>query len=191
MTAATESGTDVEPEVRLLGDRFRSGQESALAEAFERWSPLIHTIARRALATEAHADDITQQVFVKAWRSHARFDPDIRPLPAWLVGITRHVLADHAAAQARDRQLVVRLATDFTVEDVPPADAVVDTVVISQGLARVDQPRREILGLVLFAGLTQAQVAGRLDLPLGTVKSHVRRGLIQLRAMMEVTDEAP
>ena len=65
----------------------------------------------------------------------------------------------------------------------------IDSVVVSDGLARVGQPRRHILELAYFTGLTQAQIAQSLDLPLGTVKSHLRRGLIQLRDMLEVTDE--
>src|SRR6476469_2203975 len=88
-----------------VGKRFCSGDESALEEAYERWSPLVYTIAVRATADRSLADDVTQQVFVKAWRSHRRFDPDQRPLPAWLVGITRHALSDIKREQDRDRRL--------------------------------------------------------------------------------------
>jgi len=67
---------------------------------------------------------------------------------------------------------------------------VVDSVVVSEGLAQIEQPRRSILELAFFAGLTHPQIAERLRLPLGTVKSHIRRGLIELRGAMEVTDDA-
>jgi RNA polymerase sigma-70 factor (ECF subfamily) len=172
-----------------IGKRFCSGDESALAEAYERWSPLVYTIAVRATTDRSMADDVTQQVFVKAWRSHVQFDPDLRPLPAWLVGITRHALSDIKREQDRDRRLTDRLARQDEVTRVHDTDTVVDAVVISEGLAQVEQPRRHILELAFFSGLTHAQISHRLELPLGTVKSHIRRGLLQLRDVVEVTDE--
>jgi RNA polymerase sigma factor (sigma-70 family) len=172
-----------------IGKRFCSGDESALEEAYERWSPLVYTIAVRATPDRSLADDVTQQVFVKAWRSHRQFDPDVRPLPAWLVGITRHVLADLAHERDRDRRLTDRLAEQGHGSVVHDTDTVVDAVVISEGLSLVEQPRRHILELAFFSGLTHAQISQRLRLPLGTVKSHIRRGLLQLRDVVEVTDE--
>lgn len=172
-----------------VGKRFCSGDESALAEAYERWSPLVYTIAVRATTDRSMADDVAQQVFVKAWRSHEQFDPDRRPLPAWLVGITRHVLADLAQQRDRERRLTDRLARQHPEAPVHEPDSVVDAVVISEGLAQVEQPRRHILELAFFSGLTHAQISHRLELPLGTVKSHIRRGLLQLRDVVEVTDE--
>lgn len=171
-----------------IGARFASGDESALEETYQRWSSLVYTIAVRATSDRCLADDLTQQVFVRAWRSRAHFDPDVRPLPAWLVGITRHVLADHAHQRARERRLTDRLVEVHRREP-PERDSVVDAIVLSVGLAQMQQPRRSILELAFYSGLTHAQIAQRLRLPLGTVKSHVRRGLLQLRHAIEVTDE--
>ena len=185
------AGSESPPsDVDALGEQFRSGQDAALAEAYQRWSSLIYTLAVRATSDRAAAEDITQQVFVKAWHSHARFNPHLRPLSAWLVGIARHVLADHAAAKVRDQRLAIKLAQHASTRPDRRTDHVVDTVVVSEGLAQVEQPRRDILELVYFAGLTHAQIADQLKLPLGTVKSHVRRGLIQLRDLVKVTDDA-
>ncbi len=181
-------GELTEESAYAIGTRFGSGDESALEETYVRWSPLVYTIAMRATSDRCQADDLTQQVFVKAWRSRARFDPDLRPLPAWLVGITRHVLADHAHQRARERRLTDRLA-GLPPSAVLETDTVVDAVVLSAGLAQVEQPRRRILELAFYSGLTHAQIAQHLLLPLGTVKSHVRRGLLQLRDAIEVTDE--
>lgn len=172
-----------------VGRRFRSGDESALVVAYERWGPLVHTIAVRTTSDRAHAEDVTQQVFVKAWRSHRQFDPDVRPLPAWLVGVLRHVLADHHAERERERRLTRRLALETGDRRDRETDAVIDSVVISTCLAQVDQPRRRIIELAYLTGLTHNQIAEHLDLPLGTVKSHLRRGLVQLRGAVEVTDE--
>ncbi len=171
-----------------VGRRFRAGEECALEEAYERWGSLVHTIAVRTTTDRTHADDVTQQVFVKAWRSHRQFDPDLRPLSAWLVGILRHVLADHYAERERERRLTRRLALETTDRHDRETDAVIDSVVVSAGLASVEQPRRRVIELAFLTGLTHDQIAERLDMPLGTVKSHVRRGLLQLREAVEVTD---
>lgn len=190
ITGADDDGTATQESSYDVGSRFCSGDQAALEEAYERWSPLIYTIAVRATSDRAHADDVTQQVFVRAWRSHASFDPDVRPLPAWLVGVCRHVLADHVRAEARERRLADRLTLqDHGAPARHETDNVVDAVIVSDGLARVGQPRRHILELAYFSQLTHTQIAQRLRLPLGTVKSHIRRGLLELRDAVEVTDD--
>jgi RNA polymerase sigma factor (sigma-70 family) len=172
-----------------LAARFRAGDEDALAEAYRRWAPLLYAMARRATVEPAEADDVLQGVFVRAWRGRATFDPDRRPLPAWLVGILRHHLADHAAENERRRRLLRRVEAHARQDLMTAsADQVIDTVVVAQELDRLDEPRRAVLRLALFDDLTHVQISERLDLPLGTVKSHARRGLLQLRDALEVTD---
>ncbi|PJI93733.1 RNA polymerase sigma factor [Luteimicrobium subarcticum] len=184
---------DEDDDVRVLGERLRAGDDAALEEAYGRWGTLVHTIALRGTGDARLAEDVTQQVFVAAWRGRASFDPGIRPLPAWLVGIARHTVSDVLAARARDARLaaraVVASAGSTVVAADPTVDAVVDAVVVSEGLARVGQPRRSVLELAFFAQLTHREIAEHLGMPLGTVKSHVRRGLLELREVLEVTDE--
>lgn len=190
MTADT--GLD-QVDAATIGAAFAAGDHAALAEAFRRWSPLVHTIARRSLRDHTDAEDVTQRVFLKAWRSRGSFDPDRRPMPAWLVGITRHVIADRHSEHSRERDLQQRVeaASAEPSPGVTPgiADQVADAVVVADGLARLDQPRRQIVELSFFDGLTHSQIAASLDLPLGTVKSHIRRGLIELKGVLEVSDE--
>lgn len=170
-----------------IARRFRAGDEGALELAFRRWSPLIHTLARQSLGSTADADDVTQQVFVGAWRGRERFDPDRARLSTWLTGIARHAIADAHRARAGQRRAEVASAgaVQLRVQD-GLADGVVDRVLVADELARLDEPGRTVLLLAFDRGLTHSQIATELAMPLGTVKSHVRRGLARLRARLEV-----
>ncbi|GAA1556380.1 sigma-70 family RNA polymerase sigma factor [Kribbella sancticallisti] len=172
---------------------FAAGREDSLAEAYRRWSSLVFSVALKTLGDRADAEDVTQQVFVSAWRGRSTFDPAAGSLSAWLVGITKHRIADRLAARGRDQRTLTAVGGVREEARVAPADdRVVDRLVIADELNKLDDPRRTILGLVFYEDQTYAEIAERLDLPLGTVKSHVRRGLLHLRdRLKEVTHGTP
>jgi RNA polymerase sigma factor (sigma-70 family) len=178
------------PDDTELGALFAAGDERALAWAYERLAGLVHGLACRALGPGADAEDVTQQVFISAWNTRSGYYPEKGPLAGWIVGITRHRVAD-ALARARREQ---RLAQAAAAVMPPPADSFDGTatnrVVLLAELARIGQPQRGIMELAFFADLTHEQIAERTGIPLGTVKSHIRRTLGRLRDRLEVEGAA-
>jgi RNA polymerase sigma factor (sigma-70 family) len=165
-----------------LAGRFRVGESAALEEAYDRHARLVYSLALRALGAHHDAEDVTQQVFVRAWRGRAGLDPGRGSLAGWLVGITRRQIADRLAARARDRELADRAgrAAEPGVVGVAPHD-VVDVVVVADEIERLPVHQRAVVRLAFFADLTHQQISEVTGLPLGTVKSHLRRGLERLR----------
>ncbi len=175
--------------VHALAARLVRGDETALEEVYDRWSALVHTFALRALRDTHDAEDVTQAVFVAAWRSRHTLTPSPSALPAWLFGIARHKVADVRAARARDADRVTAVASLPDVQagaaDQSADDGVAERLVVRQAVDELPDPRRTILFLAFWEGHSHTEIAETVDLPLGTVKSHVRRGLIQLHQTLE------
>ncbi len=183
-----------DPTVADLALRLREGDQGALEEAYSRWSSLVHTLALRSLGNHHDAEDVTQQVFVAAWRGRHTLRPDRGSVPGWLVGITRHKVADLHAQRSRAARDLGAVATADRVEEhaPPPDEQLAARLLLADALDRLGEPRASIVRLAVVEQLTHDEISARLELPLGTVKSHVRRGLASLRAHLEeVTRDVP
>jgi RNA polymerase sigma factor (sigma-70 family) len=168
---------------------FRSGDEAALRVAYDRWGGLVHAFCLRSLASRADAEEATAQVFVKAWRGRTTLDPDRGSLGSWLLGIARREVADLHRAAARERELRAALASLRPVEVAP--DDLVDRLLVADEISRLPAEQQRAVSLAFYDGLTHEQVASTMDVPLGTAKSHIRRGLAVLRRRLEVDGAAP
>lgn len=171
-----------------LATRLVDGDESALHEMFKRWSRLVHTIARSSLGSSADADDVTQQVFIAAWKSRHTLRPSDEALPAWLLGICKFKIADAMRARHRSFRIEDSAAQDMPPDSTAAVDDVLDRVVVRDALESLGDPRGTILRMVFLEDKTHDVVSQELQIPLGTVKSHVRRGLERLRNVFEEVD---
>ena len=166
---------------RLLAERLQAGSEEALAEIYQRWSRLIFTIAVRTLESSADAEDVTQQVFLAAWTGRHNLRPSEDALPRWLVGIARHRIADVLAQRYRGQRVLAAVADQPAAAVAEPAER----LLLAFEVEALPEPRRTVLTLAYLHDCTHDEIARRLELPVGTVKSHLARGLLQLRNRLE------
>ncbi len=170
-------------------NRLLAGDERGLEEIYRRYSALVFTVAMRSLGDVAEAEDVTQKVFVAAWTGRHTYQPQRASLPAWLLGITRNKVVDAHQARARQRRIADHLATNQPSQ--PEPIDVAQRLMMAEEIERLDEVPKRVLRMAFYEDLTHSQIAERMQLPPGTVKSHIRRSLIKLKRRMEVWTDAP
>ncbi len=175
-----------EPSGVNLAHAFVSGAHGALEEIYRDVSSLVYSLAVRALGDVTEAEDVTQQTFVAAWRSRETFDPDRGALRGWIIGIARRTIADALEHRTRDRRRLQAVR-----DEVPTVERdTFDDLLLAYEIELLGDPRRTILSLAFYAGKTHEEIAATLEMPLGTVKSHIKRSLTTLRTRLEAADVA-
>ncbi|MGW2384869.1 sigma-70 family RNA polymerase sigma factor [Streptomyces sp. NPDC001658] len=169
-----------------------AGDEACLTAAYRRWSALVHTLAWRSLGDPREAEDVTQQVFLGVWCGRQGYRPERGTLAGWIVGITRRKTADALAARSRRADLVARAGAPLARTEPfgDRTDTTLDQVVVRAELARLPSAQQRVLRLTFYEDLSQTQIAERTGWPLGTVKSHARRGLHRLHRSLEFVFDA-
>lgn len=171
---------------------FVDGDEAMLTLVYRRWSPVVYTLALRSLGDRADAEDVTQKTFVSAWTSRTSFDPARARLSTWLVAIAKRRIADTHEARRRVRRLQEELERVTRPDDLRAANPVDlgDALLVTHEIDRLEPDARTVMRLAFFDDLTHQEISRRIDMPLGTVKSHIRRSLERMRTRLEVTHGA-
>lgn len=180
------------PDASLAPDldaRFAADDPAALRLAYEAHGSVIFSFCRRAVGDDLAAD-VTQEVFVTAWRSRARYDQHKGTLRSWLFGIARFKVL--GALRGRPPLHAVHEPDDEGPAsgrtDRTDLDRLADRLVLEDAMSGFSERVREVLHLAFVEDLTHAQIAERTRLPLGTIKSDLRRALARLRTELEASD---
>jgi len=167
-------------------ERMARGDHEALAELYDRHSRLVYSLALRIIRDQGEAEDIVQEVFSQAWRQAGRYEARRGNVIAWLLNLTR----SRAIDRLRGRQSRPEAASESLLAiDIPDLTLPVDEQLSLEGRAsRVRAAMKELsllqrvaIELAFYEGLTHVEIAERLELPLGTVKTRIRQGLLKLK----------
>jgi RNA polymerase sigma-70 factor (ECF subfamily) len=168
--------------------RIAEGDRAALRALYQATSSKLFGVCLRILGDREESEDVLQDVYVTIWRRADRYDPARASVTTWLSTIARNRAIDRLRARGP-------LARAEPVDDLPIADetpgaehrleAADDAVRLEGCLGELDERTRQVIRTAFFEGVTYEALAKRLDAPLGTVKSWIRRGLARLKGCLE------
>ena len=173
---------------RELMARAAAADERSMTELYDRYGTLVYTVAYRIVGQRADAEEVVVDAFTQAWREAARFEAERGSVAAWLTMIARSRALDLVRARGRRERLAADAAAgtdgDGGEPDAPASDRAEDDErrwVVKLALEGLSAPQRQAIELAFFEGLSQSEIAERLNEPLGTVKTRVRLGMQKLR----------
>jgi RNA polymerase sigma factor (sigma-70 family) len=172
--------------------RFRDGDADAVRSVYREYGRLVYAVAHKVLGDRALAEDATQQAFVQAWKAAATYDPS-RDLGPWLATIARRAAIDvHRRESRRSAQPLddVAPAHPAIVTLPPSAEQAYDVWEVRRAIDELPDDEREVVRLQHLDGLTHAEVAAHLDVPVGTVKSRSFRAHKRLAGRLGYLREA-
>jgi RNA polymerase sigma-70 factor, ECF subfamily len=158
--------------------------ESGLRAAFFSYGGEMFGFARRSLGDPGAAEDVVQEVFVRAWRARARFDPSLGSLRTWLFAIERRIVIDFARARAARPAVAVAAEQDVAVGDEDVERALVGWQV-EEAIRRLRLEHRQVLIETYYRGRSGREVATALGIPEGTVRSRLFYALRALRLTLD------
>lgn len=177
------------PSAPGLLQRTAQGDPVAVRECIDRYGGLVWSLARRLLFSDAEAQDAVQEVFIEIWKHAGRYDPAIASETAFVAMIARRRLIDRRRRSSRSPERESLEDHAETIAFVPsgPAENADEIAQATTALLQLSSQQQKVLRLSIYQGLSHERIARAIGLPLGTVKTHARRGLLKLRALLEAS----
>ena len=166
--------------------------EAALAELYDRFGRLAYGLALRVVRDPALAEDVVQEAFLAVWRSSPRFVAERAKASTWILTLVHRRAVD--LVRREERRRAEPLAEDELESEHGADDEVwlrLERERVRNALAALPDQQREAIELAYYGGFTQSELADRLGLPLGTVKSRMFTGLSRLRDLLGSGDTSP
>lgn len=168
---------------------LRQGNKAALAILYDRYSRLVYTIAFRILNNGPETEDLTQEIFLNLWQKQA-YDPTRSSLSRFLSTVTRNRAIDRVRSRSNRRRILKGLAAQTSSVEtfsLPEATASLGerSQRVRQALTTLPEKQRELLWLAYYHGFSQSEIASHTNIPLGTVKSRMRQGLLKLKGSLQ------
>lgn len=169
--------------------RVAEGDRQAFADLYDAVSGLVFGLVRRVLRDTSMSEEVTQEVLLEVWRTAPRFDPTKGSGPGWILTMAHGRAIDRVRSEQSGRDRLARLAPSQLEQPFDPAveNAIrgEETGAVKAALGRLSAAQRQVIELAYYEGLTQTQIAERLAVPLGTIKTRIRDGMIRLRETLE------
>lgn len=189
-TVSDKSASQAE-DISLLA-RLTERDEQALLQLYRKYQRLVYSLALRVLREEAEAQELLQEVFLHVWEKASLFNSERGTFEAWLLTLTHHRAIDvlrtrrfkqQASEERVDPDVLAGLATQETISDrsgLTDSIEIDERVRVQSALEEISKEQREVLELAYYEGYSQSEIAERLGIPLGTVKTRMRQGMIKL-----------
>jgi len=169
--------------------RIAAGDQSALAELYDASSAKVFGLAMKILGDHAAAEETTLDVYTQVWRRVSTYDADRGTPGSWLMTLAKHRAIDRFRSSylERGRQVPLEQAAELPGRDETPEQysaGLERQRLVQDALASLSAEQRQVIGLAYYWGLSQSEIAHQLKLPLGTVKTRMRLGMIKLREVL-------
>ncbi len=167
-------------------ERIAAGEAAAVDDCLRQYRGLVWSLARRFSTDHSDLEDALQEVFIDLWRSAERYDETTASEATFVTMVARRRLIDRNRKRSRRIETSAMVEEDAGAES-PSNDTLEMAEDVAQARSALEQLRteeRRVLELSIFQGLSQSKIAEATQMPLGSVKTHARRGLERLRAML-------
>lgn len=171
--------------------RVAAGDMAAMQACMEAYGGLVWSLARRFCPTTSEAEDAVQEAFISIWENAGRYDNSKGAEVTFVAMIARRRIIDRGRRRQRQERVVSEVRElekppeDQRPEDHVPSEAADEVGQAMEALASLSERQQRVLRLAIHQGLTHEQIAVATELPLGTVKTNARRGLMRLREMLK------